>query len=239
MPLTRIFSLRYKNTIRTIVSLAEHFNNELVEILYNEILKKDITQSYATDLIEIVRSITRRISECLHRHLPTFANMILRAVDIAKDSSGKDLIESVTHLIKTMLAKYQNVAFHQSTEFLAVGSVEGLIVVYALKQHQKLKVLEGHKDMVTALAFNKDGGRIVSYCAKERALRLWEINSGILSFMGILSKSSVILIDKHPKKSKLEYKGRKEDSYPKVEFAQGKKQVILYLSHEEAYVFTI
>ncbi len=230
---------KHKNHNSAIVSLAEHFNNELIEILYNEILKKDITQLYATDLIEIVRSMVRRICECLYRHLPTFANMVLRAVDIAKDSSGKDLIESVTHLIKTMLAKYPNVAFHQATEFLAVGSVEGLIVVYALKQHQKLKVLEGHKDMINAIAFNKDGGRIVSYCAKERVLRIWEISSGILSFMGILSKSVVIQIDKHPKKSKLEFKGKKDDVYPKVEFAQGKKQVILYLSHEEAYVFTI
>jgi len=221
------------------VSLAEHFNNELVEILYNEILRKEISQIYATDLIEIIRSMVRRIGECLYRHLPTFANMILRAVDLAKDSSGKDLIESVTHLIKTMLTKYQNVAFHQATEFLAVGSVEGLIVIYALKQHQKLKVLEGHKEMVSALAFNKDGGKLVSYCAKERTMRIWEINSGILSFMGILSKSSIIAIDSHSKKTKLEYKGKKEDNYPKVEFAQGKKQVILYLGSEEAYVFTL
>ena len=57
--------------------------------------------------------------------------------------------------------------------------------------------------------------------------------------MGILSKSTQIQIDKYEKKSKHEYKGKKEDSYPKVEFAQGKKQVILYLSHEEAYIFTL
>ncbi len=57
--------------------------------------------------------------------------------------------------------------------------------------------------------------------------------------MGILSKSSIIHIDKHTKKSKLEYKGKKDDLYPKVEFAQGKKQVILYLSMTEAYVFTL
>ena len=60
--------------------------------------------------------MVRRIGDILHRHLPTFANMILRAVDLAKDTSGKALIDSVTHLIKTMLARYQNVAFHQTTE---------------------------------------------------------------------------------------------------------------------------
>ncbi len=52
----------------------------------------------------------------MHRHLPTFGNIILRSVDIAKETPGKILIDSVTHLIKTMLAKYQNVAFHQNTE---------------------------------------------------------------------------------------------------------------------------
>ena len=49
-------------------------------------------------------------------------------------------------------------------------------MVYALKQHQKLKVLEGHKEAISALAFNKEGSRIVSYCSKERMLRVWEVN---------------------------------------------------------------
>lgn len=58
-----------------------------------------------------------------------------------------------------------------------MGSVEGLIVIYALKQHQKLKVLEGHKEAVTALAFNKEGSRMVSYSQNEKVIRVWEVTN--------------------------------------------------------------
>lgn len=164
--------------------------------------------------------------------------MIIRGVDIAADSS-KELIGKINNLIKTMLANYLNVAFHQSKELLAVGSVEGPIIVYALKQRQRLKVLEGHESIISAINFSRKGSRVVSYCEKERALRIWRIKSGILAFTGILKKCHVIFIDRHQKRTKLEYKGKKEDLHPKVEFAQAKNQVVLYLSHELAYVFTV
>ncbi len=121
---------------------------------------------------------------------------------------------------------------------MAIGSVEGLIVIYALKQHQKLKILEGHKEAISALAFNKEGKGIVSYSAREHCMRVWEVSSGILSIIGVLGKSAVINVDTHPKKLRLDYCGRKGETYPRVEFAQGKKQVALYLSATEAYQFT-
>ena len=218
--------------------MSEYFNNELVEIIHSEIFKKSIDKSYATQLVEIIRAIVRRVNEQLHKHLPTFGNIILRAMDIAKDSSSKELIESVTLLIKTMLIKYSFVVFYQASEFLAIGSTEGPIVIYALKQHQKLKVLEGHKGPITTLVFNKDGGKLGSYCEKERTLRVWTIKSGLLSFTGVQNKSTIIDIDNYKKKTKLNFKGKKEDTYPKLEFGKSKDQIILYLSHEEAYTFT-
>eukprot|EP00826_Nyctotherus_ovalis_P009081 TRINITY_DN12376_c0_g1_i1.p2 TRINITY_DN12376_c0_g1~~TRINITY_DN12376_c0_g1_i1.p2 ORF type:complete len:204 (-),score=65.23 TRINITY_DN12376_c0_g1_i1:154-765(-) len=199
--------------------------------------KKTTTQAYAIDLVEVMRAVVRKASERLHRHMPLFGNIILRAMDIAKDTSGKELIESVTLLIKIMLIKYPFVVFYQASEFLAVGSTEGLIVIYALKQHQKLKVLEGHKGPINTLAFSKDGSRLASYCDKERALRVWTIKSGILSFTGVQNKSSVIEIDKCEKKSRLEPSGKKAEVYPKLEFGKAKNQIVLHLSHEEAYAF--
>jgi len=223
---------------RAITSLAEYFNKELVEILYNYIQSKSIPRTFAADLIAIVRLMIRKIGNHLYNHLPTFGDMVIRSVDIAGDSS-KELIVKINNLIKTMLSKYLNVAFHQSKEFLAIGSVEGPIIVYAVKQRQRLKVLEGHEVMISAINFSKKGSRIVSYCEKERALRIWKIKAGILTFTGILKKCYIIFVDRHQKRTKLEYKGKKEDMYPKVEFAQAKNQVILYLSHESAFIFTV
>lgn len=123
----------YKNKNSAIVALGEFFNKELMDILYLEIQRKEISnlleklihiaQLYTIDLIEIIRSLVRRIGGLLLIHLPTFANMILRAVDIAKDASGKLVIESVTLLIKTMLAVYPNVAFHQNTEVTSKNNI--------------------------------------------------------------------------------------------------------------------
>ena len=84
----------------------------MVEIIYTSIKGKYITKNFAADLIEIVRSMVRKISKHLYNHLPSFAEMIVRGVEIANDSSNKELTRKIKSLIKAMLSKYLNVVFH-------------------------------------------------------------------------------------------------------------------------------
>eukprot|EP00826_Nyctotherus_ovalis_P026062 TRINITY_DN2033_c0_g1_i1.p1 TRINITY_DN2033_c0_g1~~TRINITY_DN2033_c0_g1_i1.p1 ORF type:complete len:166 (+),score=46.38 TRINITY_DN2033_c0_g1_i1:135-632(+) len=163
--------------------------------------------------------------------------MILRAMGLTIDQPAEELIKGISLLVKTLLIRYKCVAFHQGTEFLGVGTAEGPIVIYALKQHQKLKVLEGHRTMPTVLSFSKTGNRLGSYCENERSLRVWRIFSGMLSFSGTLNRSAVIDIDTYKKKTRLEQEDNKEARYPAIKFVQENNLVRLYLSPEEAYEY--
>eukprot|EP00826_Nyctotherus_ovalis_P038401 TRINITY_DN3597_c0_g4_i2.p2 TRINITY_DN3597_c0_g4~~TRINITY_DN3597_c0_g4_i2.p2 ORF type:complete len:203 (-),score=55.90 TRINITY_DN3597_c0_g4_i2:65-673(-) len=200
--------------------------------------KKSTKQSHAIELIRIMRAVVSKCSGSLNEQLPAFGDIILRGIDLINDVAAKELIENVGQLINVMLMKYPFVAFHRSSDYFAVGTAEGLIIIYALKQNQRLKTLEGHTAPISALAFTKDGKRLVSYSAAEGAMRVWVLKSGPFSFMKEQSRSTVVGMDKHQKKSRIGSKS-KEEVYPRIEFGKGKSQVNLYLSYEEAYAFTI
>jgi len=220
--------------LSAIISLSVYFHNEMIDIVYSEILKKDITQEYMMNLIKLIRSIISKISDSLCGYITIFGNMILRALSIAKDSAGKNLIESVMELIKVIIDKYRNVAYHKTTELLAIGTTEGSIILYALRQHQKLKALELHKDNISVLAFSEDGSKLISFCNNERTLGICEINTGILAFIGMIGKCTTIGIE--DKRVKLKVNGSKCGVYPKLEFNE--KQIILQTSCDETYSFT-
>ena len=161
--------------------------------------------------------------------------MLMKAMSSNSLILGKQLIKKLGYFIKGMVSKYHNVAYHQEKELLAIGALNGSIVVYTIAQNKRLKVLEGHKKMISAIAFNKDGTKIVSYCGEEGVLRVWKKNSGVLA--AIFSKTIVIEIQKDKEKKQIPYNGKKEDTYPGIEFSKSEKQVILYLHQDEAYEF--
>jgi len=198
-------------------------------------MKKTTNHAYAIDLLIVTRALVNKVPNNAKVYLPEFADMILRAMDFTNEQSTAELVNSITKLIRAMLIKYRNVAFYQDKELLAIGTIEGRITIYGLKQHQKLKVLEGHKTMPTALAFSKSGNRLASYSDSEKVLRVWQIMGGMLLFAGRINKSIIINIDTHSKKIKVE---DKEIKHPSIEFGIRKNQIRLYLPPQEAYEYT-
>lgn len=86
------------------------------------------------------------------------------------------------------------VAFHQANQRLAVGTAEGMIILFDLRTATKWRILEGHTGAVSAVAFapeeeqrqvrtlstahgSSSSGILVSYSAKECAVRWWTSGS--------------------------------------------------------------
>jgi len=159
----------------------------------------------------------------------------MQAVRVRNEIFKKTMHEQLEEHIKIM-EEYKNVAIDPKRKLLAIGTSEGIIRVYSIRSCSKLKKLEGHKEMVTAMAFHKKGEHLVSYCEKERTLIIWTINASILLFM---NKSSVIAIDKYKKKARLTRHLREDAKYPKLEFGQATNQVELYFAYNDGYVFTV
>jgi WD40 repeat protein len=85
--------------------------------------------------------------------------------------------------IHVNLQKYPMVSFHQESQRLAVGTNENVIIIYDLKTATRWHVLEGHKNSVSAVAFNDNGKALSSYSIMETSVRIWQTGT---SFFGIL-----------------------------------------------------
>jgi len=53
--------------------------------------------------------------------------------------------------------RYPMVHFNQPTQRLAVGTAEGVVLLYDLRTATKWRILQGHEAAVTALAFAPAG----------------------------------------------------------------------------------
>merc|ERR1712228_176982 len=69
------------------------------------------------------------------------------------------------------------VAFHQPSQKFAVGTGDGLVIVYDLRTATKWRILEGHTGAIAGLAFARDGGQLASYSARDCSVRLWQCSS--------------------------------------------------------------
>ena len=64
--------------------------------------------------------------------------------------------------------------------------MESTIIIYDLRTATKWRVLDGTEGAVSAVAFEKEGERMASYCAYEHAVRIWATRSPGL-FGGLLT----------------------------------------------------
>jgi WD repeat-containing protein 7 len=67
------------------------------------------------------------------------------------------------------------VAFHSTTQRLAVGTIEGPIGIYDMRTSARLEIFEGHTGSVKCLAFDTKGKNLVSYSASDLTLKLWKV----------------------------------------------------------------
>ncbi|PWN24499.1 hypothetical protein BDZ90DRAFT_263340 [Jaminaea rosea] len=107
------------------------------------------------------------------------------------------LLPSATHLISTLVRAYRTLAFHGSTQRLAVGTHEGAIVMYELRTATRLFVLEGghgsqahghahhstQRGPLTLLSFSPDGRRLVSLSLTEGKALAWKVGSSLASWL--------------------------------------------------------
>ena len=73
-------------------------------------------QPYAITLIKIILEVIKKVPEAFNDHLYTITDMILKSLDMAKEKQGKTLVKYVTHLIRTMINNFSNVAFNQEAK---------------------------------------------------------------------------------------------------------------------------
>ncbi|KAG0324681.1 hypothetical protein BGZ99_001567 [Dissophora globulifera] len=134
-------------------------------------------------LLRLISIFSRKNPAVLYNGIPRIAEAIVRSLDPTAPHVRELLLPVATSIMMDLVHSFPQLDFHIPSQKLAVGTLEGAIVVYDLQTATRWQILEGHVKTVSAVSFSKDGKTIVSCSIKEGTVRFWHPNPG---FFGML-----------------------------------------------------
>lgn len=100
-------------------------------------------------------------------------------------------------ILNEFVRTYPSIDYNELTQKLAVGTHDGMVIVYDVKGGVRLYVLQGHgqqhsqerekerererRAVVTACSFSPDGRRLVTTSLDEQKVVVWKISGGLFS----------------------------------------------------------
>ena len=90
------------------------------------------------------------------------------------------LVEPGNSIFEELNSQFGVISLHTATQRLAVSLPDNSIVVYDLRNGNKITQLQGHMHSCTLIAFNTDrcdGKQLLSYSVGEACVRWWSVSS--------------------------------------------------------------
>ncbi|KAJ3022996.1 hypothetical protein HKX48_004619 [Thoreauomyces humboldtii] len=120
---------------------------------------------------------------------------VVEAIVKCLDPNLPQIRDALQHIVTVNFAelvkRYPSVAFHHASQRLAVGTADGLGVVYDVRIAARVQVMEGHTQGLTAVSFSPDGKLIATFSLAENTVKIWQPATGFLgSLVGALTASS-------------------------------------------------
>ncbi|KAG0100662.1 hypothetical protein BGZ93_008599 [Podila epicladia] len=138
-------------------------------------------------LLKLISVFTRKNPAVLHSGIPKLSEAIVKSLDPTIPNVRETILPVGTSVLLDLVQSFPQLDFHVGSQKLAVGTLEGAIIVYDLQTATRWQILEGHTKPVSAVSFSRDGKTIVSCSIKEGNVRLWHPNPG---FFGMLMSGS-------------------------------------------------
>ncbi|KAF9934929.1 hypothetical protein BGZ67_003642 [Mortierella alpina] len=175
-------TLVYRRARRAITQIASVNPPLFVTTLPQEILDAKKPQERIR-LLTFISIFSRKQPSILYGGIPRLAEAIVKSLDPTVPQIREMLLPTGTSALLDLVQSFPQLDFHVGTQKLAVGTLEGAIIVYDLHTATRWQILEGHLRAVSAVAFSRDGKTIVSCSIKEGRVRFWQPNPG---FFGML-----------------------------------------------------
>ncbi|KAN0063521.1 hypothetical protein ACQY0O_003968 [Thecaphora frezii] len=146
--------------------------------LFMTTLSMDILHAHSpahcSATMKLVAFMVRKRPAVLYPSLPRLAEAVIKSLDPSHSHNRDYLLSSATLIISELVATYPSICFSEKSQRLAVGTMEGAVIVYDVKTATRLTVLEGHVGAVRAIEFSSDGRRVVSVA--QRQVGVWKLS---------------------------------------------------------------
>jgi len=169
----------------------------LLQVMGRAARRLDLGAAFTSSALFVLVAFIQRYAGKVLPLLSKFTEAVLQCLEPSDPSLRRQSLLAVTSALHELVQTFPMVAFHQQSQKFAVGTGDGLVVVYDLRTATKWRILEGHAAAVAALAFSRDGSQLSSYSAHDRSVRLWQCRptgflGGILGTSGRCLKRHVL-----------------------------------------------
>ncbi|EQC30401.1 hypothetical protein SDRG_11976 [Saprolegnia diclina VS20] len=172
--------------MRLLVELGTCEAASVLLVLQQEMSTSDRSYAYREGVLVYLMTWVNLQHLLMARHLPAVIETILCCLDPTKPDRRKKCLAMSTKCLHDLVKRFPMVDFHKTTQRLAIGTMEGVVLLYDLRTATKWRVLDGHTTALSAVLFRKDGAMLVSYAAREASVRWWNVTAGgLLSLLKV------------------------------------------------------
>ncbi|KAJ1970432.1 hypothetical protein H4R33_007274, partial [Dimargaris cristalligena] len=125
--------------------------------------------------MRILGFLVQNRAATLYPFMTRLVDIVVKSLDPRFPEVRKGMAGAVTQCLQDMV--------QTPGQRLAIGTLEGAVVVMDLRTATPCLVLEGHLKPVLAVAFSPDGKLIASYSAAENRLAVWETTTNLFSML--------------------------------------------------------
>lgn len=164
--------------------------------VFVQTLVLDLTHAKSPDerrgCLRLVSVFVSKKPSVLQPHLLRVAEGIIKCLEPTNPQLRESLLPSVTAALHDLVRTYPSVTFHGPTQHLAVGDLDGPVVVFDLKTGGRYQVLEGHEKPVTAVALSPSGRVAASYSGEEGSVLIYYLTTSLFGLLtGVGSGSGI------------------------------------------------
>ncbi|KAI9340413.1 hypothetical protein DFJ73DRAFT_845096 [Zopfochytrium polystomum] len=116
-------------------------------------------------------------------YLGKIVEAMVKSLDPNVPTMREVLQPIITANFAELVKMYPSVSFHHGSQKLAVGTPEGVTIVYDLKTATRVHILEakGTQKSVTAVSYSPDGKLIATFSLEENCVRFWQTETSFLN----------------------------------------------------------
>jgi hypothetical protein len=142
--------------------------------LYVEFLNSMVSQAQQVPTQQLAAAITslypmmKKAPSTLVGFVVPISAALLKVLDPHVPSIRDVCMHPSTLVLRYMVELFPMVSFHQERQKLAVGSPDGIVIIYDMRTASKWQLFEAHhKKPIAACSLSPQGDMLVTYCPRE------------------------------------------------------------------------